>query len=81
MEQFRSGILFFFVWLVNQLCQQVSSINRILKKIHLDMDMMSSAYPDVSHSYTGNSLNILMNSGEVWHVLIICLVKNNDKDD
>uniref|UniRef100_A0A671LG53 Paired box protein Pax-4-like n=1 Tax=Sinocyclocheilus anshuiensis TaxID=1608454 RepID=A0A671LG53_9TELE len=32
----------------------VSSINRILKKIHLDVDMMSSAYPNVKHSYTGN---------------------------
>ncbi|XP_016351508.1 LOW QUALITY PROTEIN: paired box protein Pax-4-like [Sinocyclocheilus anshuiensis] len=30
----------------------VSSINRILKKIHLDVDMMSSAYPNVKHSYT-----------------------------
>ncbi len=44
----------FFAWLVNQLCHQVSSINRILKKIHLDVDIMSSAYPDVNHSYTGN---------------------------
>uniref|UniRef100_A0A8C2E3D6 Paired box 4 n=1 Tax=Cyprinus carpio TaxID=7962 RepID=A0A8C2E3D6_CYPCA len=32
----------------------VSSINRILKKIHLDVDTMSSAYPNVKDSYTGN---------------------------
>ncbi|XP_042578966.1 LOW QUALITY PROTEIN: paired box protein Pax-4-like [Cyprinus carpio] len=30
----------------------VSSINRILKKIHLDVDTMSSAYPNVKDSYT-----------------------------
>ncbi|XP_039524186.1 paired box protein Pax-4 isoform X2 [Pimephales promelas] len=30
----------------------VSSINRILKKIHLDVDVMGSAYPSVKHIYT-----------------------------
>ncbi|KAL1275882.1 hypothetical protein QQF64_035505 [Cirrhinus molitorella] len=30
----------------------VSSINRILKKIHLDVDMTGSAYPNAKHSYT-----------------------------
>ncbi|XP_058629673.1 paired box protein Pax-4 [Onychostoma macrolepis] len=35
----------------------VSSINRILKKIHLDVDMMSSAYPDVNHNYTEEQVN------------------------
>ncbi|CAM4565884.1 unnamed protein product [Leuciscus chuanchicus] len=30
----------------------VSSINRILKKINLDVDMMGSAYPSVKHIYT-----------------------------
>ncbi|XP_067247173.1 LOW QUALITY PROTEIN: paired box protein Pax-4 [Chanodichthys erythropterus] len=32
----------------------VSSINRILKKIHLDVDMTGNAYPSVKHIYTGN---------------------------
>ncbi|XP_050963262.1 paired box protein Pax-4 [Labeo rohita] len=30
----------------------VSSINRILKKIHLDVDMMGSAYPNAKHNYS-----------------------------
>ncbi|XP_016096138.1 paired box protein Pax-6-like [Sinocyclocheilus grahami] len=30
----------------------VSSINRILKKIHLDVDMVGSSYPNVKRSYT-----------------------------
>ncbi|KAK9976005.1 hypothetical protein ABG768_021230 [Culter alburnus] len=32
----------------------VSSINRILKKIHLDVDMTGSAYPSVKHIYTAD---------------------------
>ncbi|XP_042591646.1 paired box protein Pax-4-like [Cyprinus carpio] len=30
----------------------VSSINRILKKIHLDVEMVGSSYPNIKHSYT-----------------------------